>query len=171
MSARICTPERPREWRRKVLVTVRIRSPSGWSDARIVDVSSRGMKIRSPQLGLPGSTIELRKGEQLILARIVWQQGGWAGLQSDSILPLGDLLCQGEEDGRPPVRSDELRAGPRQRSAQDGGLARNVGRLIDGFAVMAFATILVAALAFTAAKTLGDTMTAVRSALGPNRAA
>ena len=81
-----------REWRRSVLVKARIKSSDGWRDVSILNVSSRGLMIYSACCSNPGSEVELRGGDQVIRARVVWRKGGRVGLRSDSVLPIIDII-------------------------------------------------------------------------------
>ena len=88
-----------REWRRCVRVKARIRSPEGWRDASILNVSSRGMLIATSTGAIPGEWIELRGGDQVLKARVVWRKGQRAGLRSDEILPVLDIISLTEKPG------------------------------------------------------------------------
>lgn len=107
--------DKPREWRRKVLVSARMRSHEGWGDVRILNVSSRGMLILTALPTNPGTTIELRRGDQVMVAKVMWRSGSRAGLRSDTVLPVMDLMCVSEKIGDPkPLWSpDVTRARPR----------------------------------------------------------
>ena len=84
--------QKNREWRRSVLVKARIKSSDGWRDASILNVSSRGLMIYSACCSNPGSEVELRGGDQVIRARVVWRKGQRAGLRSDLVLPVIDII-------------------------------------------------------------------------------
>lgn len=84
--------QKNREWRRSVLVKARIKSPDGWRDASILNVSSRGLMIYSTCCSSPGKEVELRGGDQVIRARVVWRKGQRAGLRSESVLPVIDII-------------------------------------------------------------------------------
>ncbi len=84
--------ERRRETRRQVVIPARLRSGARWSDACILNISQRGMMIHSGFAGPRGSTIELRRGEHVIVARVVWRDGARAGLQSDERLPAEQIM-------------------------------------------------------------------------------
>src|SRR5688500_3432601 len=73
--------QRNREWRRCVRVKARIKSSDGWRDASILNVSSRGLMIHSSCCSNPGGEVELRGGDQIIRARVVWRKGDRAGLR------------------------------------------------------------------------------------------
>ena len=81
-----------REWRRCVRVKARIKLSDGWRDASILNVSSRGLMIHSACCSNPGGEVELRGGDQVIRARVVWRKGERAGLRSDSVLPVIDII-------------------------------------------------------------------------------
>ena len=66
----------------------------GWSDACILNVSSRGLMINAPAaLAAKGSTIELWHGDRVIVATVVWRKGSRAGLQADDRVPVDDILA------------------------------------------------------------------------------
>ncbi len=88
-----------REWRRRVRVHARINSPAGWRDASILNLSSRGLMIAATSCSDPGTMVELRGGDQVIVARVVWRKGQRAGLRSDGILPLMDIISLAELPG------------------------------------------------------------------------
>lgn len=84
--------QRNREWRRCVRIKARIKSPDGWRDASILNVSSRGLMIHSSCCSNPGGEVELRGGDQVIRARVMWRKGERAGLRSDQVLPVIDII-------------------------------------------------------------------------------
>ena len=84
--------QRPRELRRQVLLPARMRIGMSWSDACILNISSRGLLIRSGGPAPEGSIIELRRGDHVIVARVMWRQGPKAGLQADERLPVEEIL-------------------------------------------------------------------------------
>jgi len=66
----------------------------GWSDAYIVNVSSRGLMINAPAaVAVQGSTVELWHGDRVIVATVVWRKGSRAGLHADDRVPVDDLLA------------------------------------------------------------------------------
>ena len=81
--------QRPRELRRRVNIRARLRAKGGWTDARILNISSRGLLIsasaRSP---VQGTTIELWHGDNVIVGTVVWQEGTRAGVHSNERVPV-----------------------------------------------------------------------------------
>ena len=67
---------------------------SGWTDACILNVSSRGLMINAPAaLAVQGSTIELWHGDHLIVATVVWRKGSRAGLHAEERVPVDEILA------------------------------------------------------------------------------
>lgn len=81
-------PHKLRELRQRVILPTRLRAASGWTDACILNVSSRGLLVRAPGLTAKGSTVELWHGEIVIIARVVWNAGGRAGLCTEQPVPI-----------------------------------------------------------------------------------
>ena len=86
---------KPRELRRKLLVPARVRDCAGWSDACIVNISSRGLMIRSSRPIAPDSEVEIWSGDHAIAARVVWRDGARAGLRSEEPIPVEQILTVG----------------------------------------------------------------------------
>ena len=132
--------QRPRELRRRVMVRARMRAQSGWSDACILNVSSRGMLINASAPAVQGSTIEVWHGEHLIVATVMWRNGTRAGLHANERIPVEEILALAKY-GSPAHRS--ILAGSRAaqgRPATGGESAsspadriRRRGRLRDFF--------------------------------------
>ena len=93
--ARQGSHQRARELRRRVVMPARLRSRCGWTDACILNISSHGLMIHSALAGPQGSVVELRRGEHVIVARVVWQDGARAGLRSEDRLAVEDILSLG----------------------------------------------------------------------------
>ena len=132
----------PRELRRSVLLPARMRTPTGWSDACILNVSSRGMMIHA-KISPPDDTIELRHNEFAFVLDIVWRNGPRVGVRSTERLPVEDILTVSESaclrltaERRP---GEERRRAPR---TPDG--SRLQGRAMEFAATAAIAVILAA---------------------------
>ena len=55
--------------------------------------------IHSARAGPSGSIVELRRGDLVIVARVVWQDGARVGLQSDDPISVQDILSRPRSDG------------------------------------------------------------------------
>ena len=84
---------RPRELRRRVNLRARLHANAKWSDASILNISSRGMMINAPRSSAKGSTVELWFGRQRIVGTVVWHNGVHAGVSADDFIPVEDLLA------------------------------------------------------------------------------
>lgn len=84
--------QKPRELRRRVLLPARARTAAGWSDACILNISSRGLLIHARRPAAQGSIIELNHGQHAIVARVVWADGQRLGLSAEDRLPVEQIL-------------------------------------------------------------------------------
>jgi Flp pilus assembly pilin Flp len=114
---------RPREPRISVCVPARLRLGAQWSDARILNVSSRGLLIHARGPAERGSYVELRRGDQLIIGRVMWRSGSLAGLRAQDRVPVEAIVSSGAKRftvvpglGRPvPERRSSRRQHDRSR--------------------------------------------------------
>ena len=114
--------ENSRELRRRVVLPARIRHEASWSDACILNVSSRGLLIHTSRQAPTGSQIELRRGNHVIVARVVWRDGAKAGLRADERVPIEEIVTLGQSQvlqlsagACPPERRKYPRAEDRYR--------------------------------------------------------
>ena len=74
------------------MIPARLRNGAAWADACILNISSRGLLVHSPR-GVPqGGIVELRRGEHVIVARVVWRDGTRVGLRADDRLPVDEII-------------------------------------------------------------------------------
>lgn len=155
-----------REWRRCVRVSARINSPAGWRDASILNVSSRGLMIAAPSCSDPGTMVELRGGDQLIVARVVWRKGQRAGLRADGVLPVMDIISLTE---KPATKSGD-RPGPvpvcrRARPRDEQHIAR-WPKLLELASVVGTGALIVVGMVAMSAPMIADRLGAIETALG-----
>ena len=156
---------KPRELRRRVLLRARMRSSSGWSDACILNVSSRGLLVNASQTMIEGMNVELRHREHVILARVVWRDGSRAGLQADDWVPVDEILILSQSPsfqltaaGRGQV---ERRKQPRTHDD-----SRLLGRAMEFASVAIIAITLSCGLYSLVSEVFGEPMARIRTALG-----
>jgi len=158
--------ERPRELRRRVLLPARLRNGAQWSDACILNVSSRGLMIQSTLAGPEGSLMELRRGEHIISARVVWREGSRAGLQSEQRVPVEEIMSLSGSQALQLVASEgaliERRKQPRAASFN----SRLLGRALEFAAVIAIALVLAAGIWSTAEQAFARPLKQASAALG-----
>jgi len=142
----------------------RLRSCSGWTDACILNISSRGLLVHSARTGPAGSQVELWRGDHVITARVVWQDGARAGLQTEDRLPVEQILSlsasatltltAGEPSGQRPNW---------ERRRKD---RRSEGRMIEYASVVVISCSLAATAFDLVREALGRPMAIIMQALG-----
>lgn len=90
--------EKPRELRRRVVVAARLRHGASWSDACILNISSRGLMIHTGRPISQGAQVEIRRGDAVIVACVVWREGGRAGLRAQDRVPVEEILTLGRSE-------------------------------------------------------------------------
>ncbi|HJP67453.1 MAG TPA: PilZ domain-containing protein [Sphingomicrobium sp.] len=136
--------ERRGETRRQVVIPARLRSGAQWSDACILNISQRGMMIHSGFAGPRGSTIELCRGDHVIVARVVWRDGARAGLHSDERVPAEQIMALTQSANIRALTSDGVLI-ERRRHPRPPAMAVGTSRQAFDFA-FAFAVMLLFAL-------------------------
>lgn len=95
-----------------------MRAGASWSDACILNMSSRGMLVHAPTTPSRGSYLEIRRGGYVIVARVVWANDNRFGVQTQDIVPADDLIRNPDGAGQSvnpePTGFVERRASPRQ---------------------------------------------------------
>ncbi|HET7605530.1 MAG TPA: PilZ domain-containing protein [Sphingomicrobium sp.] len=90
------TSQKPRELRRRVVIPARLRHGASWSDTCILNVSSRGLMIHSGRPIVEGTQVEVRRGDHVIVARVMWRDGGRAGLHAEERVPVEEIMTLGQ---------------------------------------------------------------------------
>jgi hypothetical protein len=83
---------KPREKRQKVMVKARMRSGSSWNDVCILNLSPHGLGIQVSEPPSRGTYVEICRGTQSIIARVVWTKGHRAGLRSRDAIFIRALV-------------------------------------------------------------------------------
>ena len=94
-----------REPREPVVLPVRIRMDSGWVNATIRNVSTKGMKLEMPAPPPQGSFIEIRRGPVIVVGQVRWIEQGCCGLLAQGRVPVAQLKTG--KDGFPHKRLGE----------------------------------------------------------------
>lgn len=118
-----------------MLLPARVRSEAGWSDACILNVSSRGLMIHSPRpVGL-GTTVELRHADHAILAEVVWRSGSRLGLCAVQRVPVDEIVTLGQSDGLQ-LTATPPRPADRRRRPRDAHASRTWSRAFEFAAIV-----------------------------------
>jgi len=157
--------QRPRELRRRVMLPARLRAGAQWSDTCILNISSRGLLIHSARAAPEGSIIELRRGDQVIVARVMWREGARVGLQADERLPVEQIMSLGQSKALQLTASSGA-AVERRKQPRTEVDARLRGRAIEFASVAVIAASLALTIWSMASEALARPMAAVSAALG-----
>lgn len=156
---------RPRELRRRVVLPARMRAGAGWSDACILNISSRGLQIQASRCAPKGSNVELWRGDQVITARVVWRCGARAGLQTEERIPVEEILSLGQSPALQLTAGRQLDVERRVRMrAHDD--SRLCGRAIEFLSVVVIAAALSSGMFLMVLEALARPLAAVRAAFG-----
>ena len=85
---------KPREERRKVLVSARMRCGVSWQDVCIVDIASRGVGVQAVSPPERGEYVEIRWGGHVIIGQVVWASQHRFGLQVQGPLPVSSIVSR-----------------------------------------------------------------------------
>ena len=155
----------PRELRRRVMLPARLRAGAQWSDTCILNISSHGLLIHSARAAPEGSTIELRRGDHVIVARVMWREGARVGLQADERLPVEQIMSLGQSKALQLTASSGA-AVERRKQPRTEVDARLRGRAIEFASVAVIAASLALTIWSMASEALARPMAAVSAALG-----
>lgn len=93
-----------------------MRDGSCWSDANILNISSRGLLLHSTKPPSRGAYIEVRRGSYVIVARVVWTDANRFGVRAQDQLSFDSLVADKPQAKKPANDAGELverRASPR----------------------------------------------------------
>jgi hypothetical protein len=130
------------------MIDARLRVGASWSDALILNMSSKGLLVRSNQSVDRGSYLEIRRGAHVIVARVIWSNSGRFGVQTQDPVPAASLIRDPANFASPPrpaVGVQERRAAPRPTGTRH-ERSRHQARAIE-FAAIALACGLLAVFA------------------------
>ena len=159
-----------RDDRKTVRIKVRVRTDSGWTDATVHNVSNHGLMLHSLRPLRTNEFIEVARGPNHIVGRVVWSDGAGCGLRTQDQVDIASLLGQPIAPGAAHERRQRERAEARptractieeqvQSSRALGQSFERVLILIVGAAVSLFA-------ADSAYQTLASPLHEVEEALG-----
>jgi hypothetical protein len=136
--------EKPREPRRVVLVTCRMRYDNGWADLTICNLSSRGLMAKCADPPPRGTFVEVRRGAVCVVGQVRWTYAGRLGIRTQEQIDVDGLLGEapaktsGTQERRQGSRGEE-RGKPKETSAALAERSRRWGRLFDWIVVTAIA--------------------------------
>ena len=123
-----------------MLIDARLRHERGWADARILNLSARGLMARSEHAPARGTYVEICRGAHRIVARVVWARDGRFGARTQDAIVV-DALSSGADPALPSPanlnndrRSSRREPQPAERSER----SRRWSRRMEFVAVAAF---------------------------------
>jgi hypothetical protein len=153
------------------MIKARMRNGASWNDVCILNLSRRGMGIQAANPPARGTYVEICRGRQSVVARVMWTKGHRAGLQSQDAIWVEALINEAlaANDQAPRAESaprPERRRAPRT-PAQQHERSRHFGRAAE-FACFALLAGAAATVAFGAVEqALARPLSTIRAALGP----
>lgn len=144
---------RPREQRHNVVLQARLRANHRWSDACILNLSPRGLMVYSPQPTDLGSFVEIRRGEQAIVARVVWRRNNRIGLRSERPLALEQVITGADTVSALKIGAVKL-VGDRRKHPRTDDDSRSLGRIIEFVSIATVAVVLAGSAYSVVARTL-----------------
>ena len=148
------------------MIRARMRHGAAWNDARILNISSRGLLVHAPETPRRGAYVEICKGQHRIIARVVWTQDERFGAQTQDRLMV-DSITTGIEPPALTAEPDERRSRARGPSAAERhAQSRRQSRTIEFLCVAALG-MAAAAFAFDAIdQTLSRPLAQISKQLG-----
>ena len=144
-----------------------MRSGISWHDVCIMDLSRRGIGIQAAEPPSRGTYVEICRGTQVIVARVMWAKGHRAGLNSQDAIAVRALVRGDPANDRialPPAcpRLDRRRA---PRALQSHETSRLAARALEFACVGLIATAFGLTVFGTVEQALGRPVAQVRDAL------
>ena len=104
-----------REVRHSIFVPARMCAGSSWTSVVIHNISSRGALLASDEAPARGTYVEIRRGQQTIIGRVVWQEDRFFGVKSRETIHIQAIVDEPRLSSRP--NSTEKREASRDRRA------------------------------------------------------
>ena len=161
---------KPREPRRNVMISARMRDGDAWSDANILNLSSRGLLLCAANPPPRGAYVEVRRGAYVIIGRVIWANADRFGVRAQDALAIDSLIGNASRKGQVANESAgaivERRARPRPdalewRYVQSG----NKGRALQFVVISGLGAILAACAYETVRETLSQPLSIVSTHL------
>ena len=132
------------------MIKARMRSGVSWHDVCILNLSVHGVGIQAAEPPARGTYVEIRRGSQMIVARVAWAKGHRAGLRSQDAIfinaivnDIGSAASAPRVIGGTPI---DRRSAPRAVSQRHDS-SRLVGRAME-FACFGLVAAVLALTAF-----------------------
>ena len=153
------------------MIAARLRHGDAWSDANILNLSSRGLLLRASSPPARGAYVEVRRGAHVIVGRVIWATSDRFGVRAQDRLAIDALVANASparqaanDAGTAPA---ERRSRPRpERLEWRHARSRERGRVFQFACIGGFGLALAACAYGAVSDTLGRPMNQVSSRLG-----
>lgn len=108
-----------------------------------------------------GTEVEIRRGDHIIVARVVWRDGGRAGLKSDDRVPVEQIVTLGQS----PSLQLTAASGERRKQPRFEERSRITGRSIELAGIVLIALALAGAAQSMVQSALARPLSVVSAAL------
>lgn len=162
---------KPREPRLNVMIKARVRAGASWNDALILNMSSKGLLVRSNDRVNRGSYLEIRRGSHVIVARVIWLASDRFGVQTQDPVPAAALIrdpdgvAAGNKPAGPAIR--DRRSAPRRVELRH-EKSRQRGRTMEFTAVALACGAIALLIGNSVAEVASRPLSAVQAALASN---
>ena len=92
---------KPRLPRTLIHVPARMRAGTTWSDVIIKNMSRRGLMAETLQVPTPRSYVEIRRGTQIIVGRVIWTSGRRFGVHTQEAVDFNTIVAEPRLLSRP----------------------------------------------------------------------
>jgi hypothetical protein len=120
-----------------------MRAGLGWSDATILNLSSRGLMVNATAGALHADKVELWHGEHVIVATVIWRRATRAGLRAENRIPVDSMMALSEARSLPLIGVPEWPQVERRRRARVGDDSRFRARAFEFGSITVIAAFLV----------------------------
>ena len=141
------------------MLNARVRVSARWNDVCILNISTRGLLLQAADPPARGTYLDLHRGHQAIVARVVWVQGKRFGVCTQDVLPVEDIIRPPDAAAASLTRAVtegaamERRASPRARAAR-----HEASRMLSRSIEFSFCALFGAALGVTAFSAVGQAL-------------
>ena len=97
---------KPREERHPVLIPARMLAGRSWTEVVIHNLSSGGALVASDEAPDRGTYVEIRRGRQTIVGRVVWRKNRFFGIQAQGRLDIAALINEPRLASQPQSAND-----------------------------------------------------------------
>ena len=81
-------------------MAARLRSDQNWQDVLVCNISSRGIMLVSRSRLPKGTTVEIRRGRSVVIARVVWTSDDHFGVRSQDRIAIDEFIRSKKLDKR-----------------------------------------------------------------------